>query len=91
MYCVYVLRSQKDNLFYTGFTADLNKRIEEHNNKSQFATRQRIPFQLVYYEGCLNKKDAIIRERYLKSGMGKKYIKNRLKYHSLESDKICNT
>ena len=40
----------------------------------------RIPFKLIYFEVCLNSKDAFAREKYLKSGMGKRYIKNRLKY-----------
>jgi len=87
MYYVYVLRSLKDNLFYTGFTTDLDRRISEHNSKQQISTKNRIPFQLIYYEWCLNKEDAIVREKYLKSGMGKKYIKNRIK-NSLDST-IC--
>jgi len=85
MYNVYVLRSKKDNCFYTGFTSDLNKRLEEHNNQDQISTMNRVPFQLIYYEWCLSKKDAIAREKYLKSGMGKKYIRNRIKYY-LEQD-----
>ena len=81
MYYVYVLRSIKDNLFYTGFTNDLEKRIKEHNNKQQFSTQHRVPLELVYYEWCINKEDAIVREQYLKSGVCKKYLKNRLKYY----------
>lgn len=79
MYYVYVLQSIKDYLFYTGFTTDLQRRVEEHNSKQQVSTKGRIPFKLVYYECCLSKEDAISREKYLKSGMGKKYLKNRLK------------
>ena len=87
MYYVYVLQSLKDNLFYTGFTTDLPRRIAEHNNRQQASTLSRAPFKLIYYEWCLNKKDAISREKYLKSGMGKKYIKNRIKdYLALEGD-----
>ena len=41
----------------------------------------RVPFRLVYYEGCVGKRDAIARKKYLKTGMGKKYIKNRIKYY----------
>jgi len=79
MYFIYVLQSKKDSLFYTGFTTDLSRRIEEHNCKQQVSTQNRGPFDLIYYEWCLNKDDAIAREKYLKSGMGKKYIRNRLK------------
>jgi len=79
MYYVYVLQSKKDKLFYTGFTSDLERRINEHNTNQQISTKHRGPFDLIYYEYCLAKNDAIIREQYLKSGMGKKYLRNRLK------------
>lgn len=81
MYYVYVLQSKKDREFYTGFTNDLNRRIKEHNNGYQFSTKHRVPFELIYYEWGLNKDDAVSREKYLKSGRGKKYIKARLKYY----------
>ncbi len=45
-----------------------------------FSTKSGLPWKLIYYEGCLNEKDAKAREKYLKSGMGKRYIKNRLKF-----------
>lgn len=76
---VYVLKSKKDGLFYTGFTDDLKRQVTEHNLGLQESTKNRVPLELIYYEGCLNKKDAIRRETYLKSGVGKKYIKIRLK------------
>ena len=81
MYYVYVLQSKKDSSFYTGFTLNLGQRINEHNGGCQISTKSRTPYQLVYYEWCHDKEDAIAREKYLKSGMGKKYIKNRLKYY----------
>ena len=86
MYYVYVIQSLKDNEFYTGFTDNLKRRIKEHNNKEEPSTKPRAPFRLIYYEGCISKKDAIAREKYLETGMGKKYIKNRVKNY-LE---ICN-
>ena len=76
---VYVLLSETDNLFYTGYTKDLNKRLSEHNTGKVPSTRLRIPFSLVYWEGCLNQQDATRREKYLKSGSGKIYIRNRLR------------
>ena len=78
-YYVYVLQSKKDKKFYIGFTHDLNKRTKEHNEGNIFSTKSKKPFKLVYYEVSLNKKDAFKREKYLKTGMGKRYIKNRLK------------
>jgi putative endonuclease len=86
MYYVYVLQSELDNRFYTGFTKDLEKRIEEHNGGLSRATKGRIPLKLVYYEFCLNLKDAMKRERYLKTTWGKRYIKNRISNYLKETD-----
>ncbi len=79
MFFVYILRSGKDHKLYTGFTNDLKRRVWEHNHSNTFSTRGRLPLHLIYYEYCVNKEDAIARERFLKTGRGKKYIKMRLK------------
>lgn len=76
---VYVLKSAKDGNWYTGCTSDLRKRLTEHNGGKSRYTKDRGPYELIYYEASLSKADAFARERYLKSGMGKRYIKNRLK------------
>jgi len=83
MQYVYILQSLKDNNFYTGCTDDLNKRFKKHNNGEIKSTKNRKPLKIIYYEVCINKKDAFAREKYLKSGMGKRYIKNRLKRYLL--------
>jgi putative endonuclease len=79
MYYVYVIQSEKDKKFYTGFTNNLRKRFLEHNNQKVTSTKSRGPFTLIYYEASLDEYDARSREKYLKSGMGKRYIKNRIK------------
>ena len=79
MFYVYILQSKKNKLWYTGFTADLRKRFNEHNQDHVGWTNGRGPFDLIYYEACKNITDARSREKYLKSGMGKRYLKNRLK------------
>lgn len=79
MIYIYVLRSKKDNNFYTGSTNDLKKRLEQHNNGNIQSTKYRRPLYLIYYEACLNDHDARIREKYLKTAWGKRYIKNRNK------------
>lgn len=79
MFYTYVLRSKKDNKFYTGTTSDLRERFKLHSEGEVFSTKGREPLELIYYEACNNSKDAFARERYLKSGAGKRYIKNRLK------------
>ena len=79
MYYVYVLQSEVDNNFYTGSTPDLKKRFEKHCNGQVESTKARRPLRLIYYEACLERDDAIKREKYLKTGMGKRYLRNRLK------------
>ena len=79
MYYTYVLQSSKDNNFYTGYTDDLKNRVTQHNKGLNLSTKFRRPLKLIYYEACLNKKDAKQREKYLKSGIGKRFLKQRLK------------
>ncbi len=82
MFYVYVLRSRRDGNFYTGFTSDLRRRIQEHFAGESFATKSRLPFDIIYFEGHRNKKDAFARERFLKTGWGRNYLQRVLK-HSL--------
>ena len=79
MYYVYVLKSTKDGSWYTGSTNNLRKRLGQHTDGSKGWTKSRRPWNVVYYEACLNKEDAEAREKYLKTGTGKRYLKNRLK------------
>lgn len=78
MYYTYVLQSSVDNHLYIGYTNDLKRRIVEHNSGAVDATKYRRPLQLVYYEACLVQRDAIKREKALKTGFGRAYLKNRL-------------
>jgi len=78
-YYVYVLYSYKDQNWYTGYTSNLKSRIDDHKAGLSPSTKHRRPLRLIYFEGSLNKDDAMAREKYLKSGMGKRYLKNRLK------------
>ena len=85
MFYTYVIRSKKDDNWYTGSTNNIRKRLKEHNDNKVSSTKSRTPFELIYYEACMNEQDARAREKYLKSGMGKRYLKNRLKRSQLES------
>jgi len=78
-YYVYILQSQKDNSFYFGYTSDLQKRFTQHNNGESQATKPFRPYKLMFYEAFLNRIDAKKREEYLKSGYGRRTIKNMLK------------
>lgn len=84
-YYTYVLLSEKDNMFYTGYTYDIHSRVLQHNSGYVPSTYNRRPLKLIYYEACLSRTDAVNRERYLKSGMGKRYIRNRLKNFFIET------
>ena len=79
MFYTYILLSEKDGKMYTGSTGDLRKRFHEHNSGKNFSTKNRGPFKLIYYEACLDRGDAEAREKFLKSGPGKKFVYNRLK------------
>ena len=79
MWYTYLLQSKKNKRWYTGCTTDLRKRFKDHNQGKVLATKGHGPFTLIYCEACLDKSDAFAREKYLKSGMGKRYLKNRLK------------
>jgi putative endonuclease len=76
---VYALRSLKDGNLYVGLTNDLPTRVEAHNARLVPSTRNRVPLELIYWEGCLNRSDAAQREKYLKSAWGKRYLKARLR------------
>ena len=78
MYYAYILRSSKSNIFYYGFTADLKKRLQEHNNGQSKATKPHIPWKLVFYAAFETEKQAKDFEQYLKSGSGKAFAYKRL-------------
>lgn len=67
-----------DNKLYIGFTQDIGQRVEEHNKGLVTATKGRAPFELIYYEACQSKEKALNRERYFKTGFGRRFLKERL-------------
>jgi putative endonuclease len=75
MFFVYVIKSS-EGYRYTGMTADIEKRLFEHNNKTlSFWTKRGTNWKLVYKEGFDTKQQALKREVWMKSGHGKKYLK----------------
>jgi putative endonuclease len=74
-YCVYVLFSKRDFLLYIGFTSDLLSRKKKHDAGGVKSTAPRRPLELIYCEYFLFKADAMRREGYFKTTMGKKAIK----------------
>jgi putative endonuclease len=84
-----VLRSISDDGLYIGYSANLRKRFTQHIQGSAFATSYRGPWKLIYYEAYLERDDALGRERYLKSGAGRRFLKaqlrNYLRNHPIKS------
>lgn len=89
MYYTYLLENTEGKSWYIGYTSDLKKRLFQHQNGSGAQTTKRkrsrvdsnlyaSDWKLIYYEAYLNKKDAEGRERFLKSGSGRKYLKKQL-------------
>ena len=66
MFYVYVIKSHNDDWFYIGSTNDLKRRFGEHNAKKVFSTKQKAPFDLIYYEAYKKEEDARKRESNLK-------------------------
>jgi putative endonuclease len=71
----YVMRSGKDLGFYVGLTSNLERRLKEHNAGYNRSTRSRRPFEIVYVEHCDSRLEARKREKFLKSGVGREFLK----------------
>lgn len=75
-YIVYAIKSQKDQKIYVGMTNNIERRLKEHNTGAVFSTKGYRPWKLIYTENCGNKRsEARKREKTLKSGYGKEFLK----------------
>ena len=81
MFYVYLLHSTKDNGFYIGFPTDLKRRLSEHTRGASFATKSRGPWKLIYYEAYTEREDAEGREKFLKSGAGRRFLRAQLRHY----------
>ncbi len=80
MYFVYLLESNKDKSWYIGFTPKSPfKRLIQHNSGKEYYTKRKIPWKLIYYEAYLSQEDATGREKFLKSGAGRIFLKKQIK------------
>ncbi len=78
LYYTYVLQSLKDNKLYVGWTNDIEARFKDHNNGLVPSTSPRQPLELVYFEACKSKEKAIKREKYFKTGFGRRFLRDRI-------------
>lgn len=86
MYYVYLLKSAKDGELYVGSTNDLKRRFSEHNCKAVPATKNRVPFKLVYYESYSAEDDARRREQALKlRGQARSHLMKRIEKSLLQN------
>ena len=86
MYFVYLLENKYDKSWYIGYTSDLKKRLQEHQNGyGGRTTSLKKGWKLIYFETYINQKDALGREKFLKGGSGRKFIKKQLKNYFLEN------
>ena len=76
MFTVYVLQSNKDGQLYIGMTGNLKRRLRQHDSGQQRSTRLHLPYRLIYTEEVTTRAEARERERYLKSGIGREFVKN---------------
>lgn len=77
MFYTYVLKCADGNL-YIGSAVDLRKRMEQHHRGLVAATAYRLPVTLEYYEACRSESHARTREKQLKTGFGRAYLKQRM-------------
>ena len=84
-YYVYILQSKKDSELYVGCTNDLKRRLKEHNDGLVFSTKGKHPYAIIHYEAFLHKKDAFLREKWLKTGWGRNQIKKILENYLAEN------
>lgn len=83
MYYVYIIKSLSDGTLYIGSSEDIQKRLEYHNRGASRYTRKHRPWQIVYFEDYSVKKDALVREKYLKSLKSREALKYLIRNHRL--------
>jgi len=77
MFTVYILYSERFKKTYTGFTSDIEKRLLSHNELSTKGwTKKFRPWKLIYTEVFEDKKEAMLRDKELKTGKGRDFIKS---------------
>jgi len=92
MYYTYVLYSEKDQGLYIGYSSNLKARFQQHINGEVLSTKHRLPLMIAYYEAYVCQQDAEGRERFLKSGSGRTYLKKQMKtFFSTHPLRTCST
>ena len=74
-FTVYILFSKNHQKHYTGFTTDLEQRLLSHNELGKDWTSKFRPWKLIYTKQFDNKQEALLHEKWLKTGIGRDFIK----------------
>lgn len=78
MFYCYILFSKKLNIYYTGSSANIQRRFFEHNSQKVTSTKLGIPWKLVWCGSFVTSEKARLFERYLKSSSGHAFRNKRL-------------
>ena len=78
MYTVYILHSGKHDKIYIGYTSSLDQRLRSHNELGKGWTRRYRPWRVIYTEEFETKAEAMVREKALKGGQGRAWIREHL-------------
>ena len=82
MYYVYLLENQDDKSWYVGYSMNLRQRIDDHKNGSGGrTTRVKKNWRLIYYEAYVVREDVLGREKFLKGGSGRSFLKKQLVHY----------
>ena len=76
MYTIYALRSLVRNYIYVGMTNNIERLLNQHDTSQVKSTTAYAPFKLIYHEIADTRPEARVREKYLKSGIGKEFLKS---------------
>ena len=86
---VYALRSNKDGRCYVGSGADVDQRLRRHNRGDYRYTKGHRPWVVIYREKFDSRPEAVRRERFLKTGVGRKQLKEKL-FAQQDIAPLCN-
>jgi putative endonuclease len=75
MFYVYVISSSARNYLYVGLTDNVERRINEHQSGKNKTTKPYKPYKVILIEQFETRVEARMREKYLKSGIGKEFLK----------------
>ncbi|AVI51345.1 endonuclease [Pukyongia salina] len=87
-YYVYVLKSTMIEKHYVGFSTNVPRRLREHNAGKNRSTKPYRPYEILFIEAFDNKEGALSREKFLKSGQGREYIKKASWRNPPEADRL---